>query len=261
MEIAMARGGRAWRGYFPVGGELTSGKPDRKQGLYFGEELSADDPRVAAGLPLHGANLFPAGRARAEARGAGASWMKRHARRTRSWRAWRSASGSTRSISGAPTPRARPCCSACSSIRPRTPREDGWGVGEHTDYGLLTLLAQDENGGLQVKTPRGWIEAPPIPGDAGVQYRRHARSPDRRALPLDAAPRAQRQRQEPAVVSVLLRSGLGRRDRAAAGARQRPRRQRANAGTAPTCTRGAARTASTCWARWRRCFRSWRAGQ
>src|SRR6185436_3806119 len=24
MEIRMARGGRAWRGYFPVGGELTS---------------------------------------------------------------------------------------------------------------------------------------------------------------------------------------------------------------------------------------------
>src|ERR1700733_8966971 len=35
-EIAMARGGRAWRGYFPVGGELTSGRPDRKEGLYFG---------------------------------------------------------------------------------------------------------------------------------------------------------------------------------------------------------------------------------
>ena len=42
--------------------------------------------------------------------------------------------------------------------------DDGWGVGEHTDYGLLTLLAQDDNGGLQVKTQRGWIEAPPIPG-------------------------------------------------------------------------------------------------
>ena len=59
MDIAMARGGRAWRGYFPVGGELTSGKPDLKEGLYFGRELGADDPRVRAGMPLHGANLFP----------------------------------------------------------------------------------------------------------------------------------------------------------------------------------------------------------
>jgi isopenicillin N synthase-like dioxygenase len=59
LEIAMARGGRAWRGYFPVGGELTSGQPDLKEGLYFGTELPADDPRVLAGLPLHGRNLFP----------------------------------------------------------------------------------------------------------------------------------------------------------------------------------------------------------
>jgi isopenicillin N synthase-like dioxygenase len=59
LEIAMERGGRAWRGYFPVGAELTSGRPDLKEGLYFGAELPADDPRVLAGLPLHGANLFP----------------------------------------------------------------------------------------------------------------------------------------------------------------------------------------------------------
>jgi polar amino acid transport system ATP-binding protein len=37
-----------------------------------------------------------------------------------------------------------------------------WGVGEHTDYGLLTILHQDDVGGLQVRTPGGWIEAPPV---------------------------------------------------------------------------------------------------
>src|ERR1700733_1392883 len=45
-DIAMTRGGPAWRGYFPVGGELTSGKPDQKEGIYFGSELAPDDPRV-----------------------------------------------------------------------------------------------------------------------------------------------------------------------------------------------------------------------
>jgi isopenicillin N synthase-like dioxygenase len=39
LDISMTRGGRAWRGYFPVGGELTSGKPDLKEGIYFGAEL------------------------------------------------------------------------------------------------------------------------------------------------------------------------------------------------------------------------------
>ena len=47
---------------------------------------------------------------------------------------------------------------------PAPPASDDWGVGEHTDYGLLTLLAQDRHGGLQVHAGTGWVEAPPIPG-------------------------------------------------------------------------------------------------
>jgi len=38
------------------------------------------------------------------------------------------------------------------------------GVGAHKDAGLITLLLQDDRGGLQVETPRGWIEVPPRPG-------------------------------------------------------------------------------------------------
>jgi isopenicillin N synthase-like dioxygenase len=39
-----------------------------------------------------------------------------------------------------------------------------WGVGEHTDYGLLTILYQDAGGGLELRTHDGWVEIPPQPG-------------------------------------------------------------------------------------------------
>lgn len=161
MQIAMARGGRAWRGYFPVGGELTSGEPDLKQGLYFGEELGPDDPRVAAGLPLHGANLFPDDvpelkpavlRFMHEATDAAHAIMQGVALSL-----GLDAQYFRRTYTARPTLLFRIFEYPASS-------GEGWGVGEHTDYGLLTLLAQDENGGLQVTTPHGWIDAPPIPG-------------------------------------------------------------------------------------------------
>lgn len=55
----MPLAGSAWRGWFPVGGESTSGKPDQKEGLYVGEELNEEHPKVKAMTPLHGKNLFP----------------------------------------------------------------------------------------------------------------------------------------------------------------------------------------------------------
>jgi len=58
-QYAMALGGRAWRGWFALGGELTSGRPDWKEGVYLGTELPETHPRVQAGVPLHGRNLLP----------------------------------------------------------------------------------------------------------------------------------------------------------------------------------------------------------
>jgi isopenicillin N synthase-like dioxygenase len=163
MAIAMAHGGRAWRGYFPVDGELTSGRPDRKEGIYFGTELGPDDPRVQAGLPLHGSNLYPAlpgfrdtilayidevtavGQLLLSGIAVGLGlphdyFLERYTRD--------------------PTVLFR-----IFNYPPSTAGadENELGVGEHTDYGLLTLLQQDEVGGLQVWHHDRWLPAPPVP--------------------------------------------------------------------------------------------------
>ena len=163
--VGMDQGGLAWRGWFAEGGELTSGRPDHKEGYYFGSELPAADSRVRAGLALHGPNLFPVqvpglrdavlawiasmtalGQAvlRGVSLGLGlpAGWMAEH-------------------LTADPTVLFRIFRYPVVSNDP-----DAWGVAEHTDYGLITLLAHDGTPGLQVR-PRGtadWLDVPADPG-------------------------------------------------------------------------------------------------
>jgi isopenicillin N synthase-like dioxygenase len=162
-EIAMARGGRAWRGWFPVGAELTSGRPDRKEGLYFGTELPADHPLVVAGTPLHGPNLFP--RRVPELRPVVLAWLDALTGVAQTVLRGVAASLDLRPDYFATRYTANPTVLfRVFHYPPAPPDPDDWGVGEHTDYGLLTLLAQDANGGLSVHSPHGWVDAPPIPG-------------------------------------------------------------------------------------------------
>ena len=161
-QIAMDRGGVAWRGWFPVGDELTSGRPDAKEGVYFGTELAADDPRVAAGTPLHGPNLFPA--EPAEWRDVVLRWMAEVSSLGQAvlrgmaiglgidpqWFA--------RHLTADPTVLFR-----VFHYPPSDVDAASWGVGEHTDYGLVTLLAQDHHGGLQVRSGGGWLDVPADP--------------------------------------------------------------------------------------------------
>ena len=160
-SIAMVRGGVAWRGWFPLGGELTSGRPDSKEGLYLGEELGPGDPRVAAGWPLHGANLWPTAapglRPAVEAFFDGATLAAEALMQGVSLALGLDHQFFAHHYLQKPTKLFR------IFTYPPTP-EAQWGVAEHTDYGLLTLLAQDDAGGLEVRARAGWRTAPPIPG-------------------------------------------------------------------------------------------------
>lgn len=167
LECAMSRGGRAWRGYFPVGDELTSGRPDLKEGLYCGTELAASDPRAGV-VPLHGANVFPDDGVPG-LRPAVLGWMAHCARLAeallealavgllglahRRYFVERFAAEPTQLFRVFRYPAPAPDAAA----------RDEWGVREHTDYGILTLLRQDQSGGLQVKSWDGvWVDAPPL---------------------------------------------------------------------------------------------------
>lgn len=165
LALRMERGGRAWRGYFPVGGELTSGKPDLKEGLYFGTELDDKHPLVQSGTPMHGANLFPKIPFFRE------TVLEYIAAMTRLGH--RLMEGIALSLDlneeyFAERYTADPLVLFRIFNYPPQPdssfEEENWGVGEHTDYGLLTILKQDKAGGLQVKSRSGWINAAPVPG-------------------------------------------------------------------------------------------------
>jgi isopenicillin N synthase-like dioxygenase len=162
LDIRMEKGGRAWRGYFPVGGELTSGKPDLKEGLYFGAELGEDHPLVKSGTPMHGSNLFPTVPLFRETvlEYMAAMTSLGHA----VMRGIALSLGLDEFYFGERYTSEPLILFRIFNYPPELSEEQGWGVGEHTDYGLLTILKQDTTGGLQVKSKSGWVDAHAVPG-------------------------------------------------------------------------------------------------
>jgi polar amino acid transport system ATP-binding protein len=165
MQWRMALGGRAWRGFFPLGGELTSGRPDWKEGLYLGTELLATHPLVQAKTPVHGPNLFP------DVPGFRETILDYMAAVTQLGHRLMEGIALSLDLQAsyfAERYTADPLILFRLFNYPTQPVPEGldvqWGVGEHTDYGLLTILHQDNVGGLAVHTPGGWIDAPPIAG-------------------------------------------------------------------------------------------------
>ncbi|AUT02085.1 iron oxidase [Nostoc sp. CENA543] len=163
LKMRMAFGGRAWRGYFPVGNELTSGKPDLKEGIYFGAELEEDNPLVKAGIPMHGRNLFPSNIP--EFRETVLEYIESMTQLGHILMAGIALSlGLDKSYFTERYTKDPLILFRIFNYPPNSSSQSAWGVGEHTDYGVLTILKQDNIGGLQIKSKSGWIDAPPIPG-------------------------------------------------------------------------------------------------
>jgi isopenicillin N synthase-like dioxygenase len=156
-QVSLAQGGAAWRGWFPLGGELTSGIADLKEGYYFGRELPVD------ARPMHGPNIWPTDPGAFER--IVTTWMiameslGQHVLSLMAEGLGLEPSFFQNELTADPTPLFR-----IFRYPPHLPvAVDRWGVGEHSDYGLLTLLAHDGTPGLEVKVGSDWIEAPSDP--------------------------------------------------------------------------------------------------
>ncbi len=156
------------RGYEPLRAQTleVGAPPDLKESYYIGREIPANDPRVLAGQFNTGPNLWPEDlpgfRATLESYFIAAQDLSEKLVKALALSLGlpeshfdnylKDPAGTLRILHYPP--------------QPGNPSPGEKGCGAHTDFGALTLLLQDENGGLQVwdAATEGWIDAPPIPG-------------------------------------------------------------------------------------------------
>lgn len=165
-SVKVGIGFRNNRGYDGIGKQVLDAKVggDRKESVLYGVELPPDHPYVLAGLPNHVPNPWPPGlpgwRETVQAYYTSMDRLSRNLLNGLAlsldlpWNFFEPAfdlpMSSVRLLHYPPHLDADP--------------EKEMGAAAHTDWGLITLLAQDETGGLQIQLPSGeWIAGQPIP--------------------------------------------------------------------------------------------------
>lgn len=154
------------RGFMPYGINQHPGyDPDLKESYELAWDLPLDDPDVAAGLPLHGPNRWPAE----------LPWL-REAAEAYFHQTFELGKRLLRVFAlslGMPENHflqyvRKPMLQTRLFHYPpqRSPdNEKELGVAPHSDYGMITLLTQDPSGGLELQKRDGeWVGAPYIPG-------------------------------------------------------------------------------------------------
>jgi isopenicillin N synthase-like dioxygenase len=158
---------RAGRGYEKLSSQRleASAQADLKEGFQMGWHLPPDDPRVVAGWSHHGPNQWPEGMS---------EWRRTiemyHQAMVSLARQIMAAIASSLDIDKDYFDGAFVDPNAVVRLLHYPPQEpnagaDARGAGAHTDWGAITILLQDDVGGLQISDGDGaWIDAPPIPG-------------------------------------------------------------------------------------------------
>ena len=151
------------RGFMPYGVTQHPGhKPDLKESYELSIDLPLSDPDVQAGLPLHGPNRWPADK----------PWLK-EAAETYFAHTLELGKKMMRIFATALEQPEDFFLQYCNKpmVQSRlfhyppqsSPTQLELGAAAHTDYGMMTILAQDPIGGLELRTRGGeWVAAPYI---------------------------------------------------------------------------------------------------
>lgn len=165
-QIAVDTHQKGWmaQGMSQLSGAKTH---DLKEVFFWGTDLASDDPDILANKPLMSTNQWPT-----------ASFPRLQEELLPYYDALCDVAKTLMSIVAVSLDQSKTFFDACYQkplargqlvfYPPSTEIDEAqerYGVAPHTDFGVLTLLLQDNSGGLQVLSKsKEWIEAPPIEG-------------------------------------------------------------------------------------------------
>jgi isopenicillin N synthase-like dioxygenase len=166
-EVSLTKSGFGFRGYLPSfhKGSDPKLKENLQEAFQIHNELPSDDPDALAGLPLHGPNPFPSAMPDLRERMLAYKEKVEHLGQFLL---------SAMAVGlGLPEDHFNPYFRKPMPMlrllhyRPQRPDESGDHIGTrgHTDTSAITILAQDQIGGLEILLKSGeWVTAPPIKG-------------------------------------------------------------------------------------------------
>jgi isopenicillin N synthase-like dioxygenase len=165
-QALSARNSKTMRGFMDLGAQTLdeSARPDLNECFYCGMAYPPDHPYVLAGYQTYGGNQWPSDVPQAAAQCE--TYIQALLALSRRLMQLLALSLDLPEWYFDATSQSPMVTLRMLRYPPHPPNADArtFGAGAHTDWGALTLLAQDTHGGLEVALPDGnWLAAPPLP--------------------------------------------------------------------------------------------------